>query len=305
MATSSQHLRTHKKGAPRTEPLRRITRLSPLIAISLLLALLLVLAAILAPQLAPHDIRSQSLLSRLQPPALLGGAPSYLLGTDQLGRDIFSRLLFALRTSLTIAMLGMLIGVTIGTALGLISGLLGGLVDDIIMFAVDTQAALPFTLLAITAVALFGTSPTVLITIIGLAGWDTYARVVRGQVLAARELPFVEASRALGAPLWQMAAQHILPNVISPILVLATMNFSTIVLTESALSFLGLGIQPPATSLGQMLGEGRDYMATAWWIAAAPATVIVVITMIVSLIGDWLRDELDPATASAISKKSG
>jgi peptide/nickel transport system permease protein len=304
MAISSQHLRTRNKDATLGVPLRRMTRLSPVIAASLLLALLLVLTAILAPQVATHDIRSQSLLSRLQPPAVLGGEPSHLLGTDQLGRDIFSRLLFALRTSLTIATLGMLIGVTIGTSLGLISGLLGGLIDDIIMFAVDTQAALPFTLLAITAVALFGTSPAVLIAIIGLAGWDTYARVVRGQVLAARELPFVEASRALGAPLWRVATQHILPNIVSPILVLATMNFSTIVLTESALSFLGLGIQPPATSLGQMLGEGRDYMATAWWIAAAPATVIVVITMIVSLIGDWLRDELDPAIASAIRKKS-
>ncbi len=306
MAASSQKLRT-STDASQIAPLgflRRLKRLPPAITVSLLLALILVLVALFAPQLAPHDIRSQSLLSRLKPPAVLGGEAAYVLGTDQLGRDIFSRLLFALRTSLAIASLGMLIGVTIGTTLGLISGLLGGFIDDLIMFAVDTQAALPFTLLAITAVALFGTSPTVLIVIIGLAGWDTYARVVRGQVLAARELPYVEASRALGAPLWRLAAQHILPNVASPILVLATLNFSTIVLTESALSFLGLGVQPPATSLGQMLGDGRDYMATAWWIAAIPAVFIVTITMIVSLIGDWLRDELDPTTTNSTHRKS-
>lgn len=300
MAATSRKMGTHTdvhQIAP-LRILRRIKHLPPIIAFSLLLAVFLVLVALLAPQLATHDIRSQSLLLRLEPPAALGGEATYILGTDQLGRDIYSRLLLALRTSLAIATLGMVIGVTIGTMMGLISGLSGGFIDDLIMFAVDTQSALPFTLLAITAVALFGTSPTVLIVIIGLAGWDTYARVVRGQVLAARELPFVEASRALGASVWRVAAQHILPNVASPILVLVTVNFSAIVLTESALSFLGLGVQPPATSLGQMLGDGRDYMATAWWIAVIPATVIVTITMIISLIGDWIRDELDPATTT-------
>jgi len=266
----------------------------PLIAVSLALALMLLALAVAAPLLAPHDIREQSLLARLQPPALLGGEAEHPLGTDQLGRDLLSRLLFALRTSLGIASLGMLIGLMLGTSLGLVSGLGGGWLDDLIMFFVDTQAAVPFTLLALTAVAIFGTAPAVLVVIIGLAGWETYARVVRGQVLAVRELPYIEASRALGASPQRVALRHVLPNIASPLIVLATMNFSHIVLLESALSFLGLGVQPPHTSLGLMLGEGRDYLASAWWIAALPGAVIVSVTMLISLIGDWLRDVLDP-----------
>lgn len=300
MAVQSSQLRDQTRPSHHHGPLafKRLRALPPVIAVCFVIIFVLIAAAALAPVLAPYDVRAQSLLLRLQPPAVLGGDVTHSLGTDQLGRDIYSRLLFALRTSLAIATLGMLIGVALGTTLGLISGLVGSWVDNAVMFAVDTQAALPFTLLAITGVALFGTSPGVLIAVIGLAGWDTYARVVRGQVLAARTLPFIEASRALGANAWRVAIRHILPNIASPLLVLATMNFSTIVLTESALSFLGLGVQPPATSLGQMLGEGRDYMATAWWIAAIPGTIIVAITMLISLVGDWLRDVLDPNLAN-------
>ncbi len=245
--------------------------------------------------LAPYDIRTQSLLARLKPPMPLSGyAPAHPLGTDQLGRDVLSRLLFALRTTLGIASLGMLVGLTLGTSLGLLAGLARGRIEAAIMFAVDTQAALPFTLLALIAVALFGNSPLILVLIIGLAGWDTYARVVRGQVLSLNKQPFIEATRALGASSWRVAVRHILPNIASPLLVLATLNFSAIVLVESALSFLGLGVQPPHTSLGSMLGAGRDYLASAWWIAAVPGVVIVLISMLISLIGDWVRDVLDP-----------
>ena len=258
------------------------------------MGLFLVLVALAAPLLAPFDIRAQSLLARLAPPFFLGGSGEHPLGTDQLGRDVLSRLLYALRTSLGVASLGMIIGLTLGTGLGLVSGLVGKRLDSVIMFLVDTQSALPFTLLALTAVALFGTAPTVLIVIIGLAGWDKYARVVRGQVLATHELPYIEASRALGASSWRVAVRHVLPNIASPLIVLATMNFSGIILLESALSFLGLGIQPPHTSLGLLLGEGRDYMISAWWVAAIPGALIVTLTMLVSLIGDWLRDVLDP-----------
>lgn len=279
---------------PSQKLLRFLRETPPIILACFGVGTLLLVAALAAPLLAPFDIREQSLLARLEPPIFLGGTLEHVLGTDQLGRDVLSRLLYALRTSLGVASLGMVIGLTLGTGLGLVSGLVGKWLDTVIMFLVDTQSALPFTLLALTAVALFGTAPTVLVAIIGLAGWDKYARVVRGQVLATRELPYIEASRALGASNWRLAARHVLLNIASPLIVLATMNFSGIILLESALSFLGLGIQPPHTSLGLLLGEGRDYMISAWWVAAVPGALIVTLTMIISLVGDWLRDVLDP-----------
>ena len=273
---------------------RALDRTPPLIRVCLALAGLLVAVALAAPLLAPHDIREQNLLARLHPPSGLGGTPEHPLGTDALGRDVLSRLLFALRTSLGIAALGTFIGLAIGTGLGLLSGLAGGAVDAFLMFLVDTQSALPFTLLALTAIAIFGTDPAVLIVIIGLAGWDRYARVIRGQVLATRDLPYIEASRAMGAHPARIALRHVLPNIASPLIVLATLSFSHIILLESALSFLGLGVQPPYASLGLLLGEGRDYLISAPWIAAIPGIVIVTLSMLVSLIGDWLRDALDP-----------
>ncbi len=291
-STRSQNAQPKRKAARRVSRFLAVT--PPLILVCFGLAALLLFVALAAPLLAPFDIREQSLLARLKPPLLMGGTLEHPLGTDGLGRDVFSRLLFALRTSLGVASLGMVIGLTLGTSLGLASGLVGRGLDALVMFLVDTQSALPFTLLALTAVALFGTAPLVLIVIIGLAGWDKYARVVRGQVLLARTLPYVEASRALGASGWRVALRHVLPNIASPLIVLATMNFSGIILLESALSFLGLGIQPPHTSLGLLLGEGRDYLISAPWVAAIPGALIVVLTMLISLIGDWLRDVLDP-----------
>lgn len=265
------------------------------VRIAAIIAVLLALAAALAPVLAPYDVRTQSLLNRLKPPVPLHASdPAHPLGTDQLGRDVLSRLLFALRTTLGIAALGALIGGAVGTALGLLAGSAGRLVDSVIMFAVDTQATIPLTLLALTAIAIFGNSLALLITVIGLSSWDVYARLIRGQVLALTRQPFVEASRAVGSPAWWIAIRHLFPNLISPLLVAATLNFSAIVLVESSLSFLGLGVQPPYTSLGSMLGAGRDYLASAWWIAAVPGLVIVLIAIVVSLLGDWLRDTLDP-----------
>ncbi|MCA9839238.1 MAG: ABC transporter permease [Trueperaceae bacterium] len=266
----------------------------PLIAVALLLAFVLLALGLLAPILAPYSIREQSLLNRLKPPVFISGESSYLLGTDHLGRDLLSRLLFGLRTTLGIATAGTLLGLLVGAGLGLLAGVTGGFIDTLIMFLVDIQVALPSTLVALTAVAIFGTSLQALILILGIAGWDAYARIVRGQVLATRDLAFVEAARALGVNGWQLTLRHILPNIVSPIIVLATMNFSFIVLLESGLSFLGLGVQPPHTSLGLMLGAGRDYMASAWWIAAWPASLIILISIVISLLGDWLRDVLDP-----------
>lgn len=253
------------------------------------------LIAAAAPLIAPYEPNAQSLLARLKPPSwFAGGNPDYLLGTDQLGRDMLTRLIYAFRPSLGIAAIGTLIGLTIGTLLGLFSGLAGGRVDSFVMMLVDIQLAVPFILLALMAVTIFGSSLMVLIAVVGLAGWETYARVTRGQVLAIKEQPYIEASSALGASNALIAFRHVLPNIASPLLVMATLNFSGIVLLESALSFLGLGVQPPTASLGSMVGSGRDYMISAWWIVTLPGALLFLLTMTTSLIGDWLRDALDP-----------
>lgn len=279
-----------------TVSVRRLATVSvrPLIRMCLLAFAAMAVVAFFAPHVAPHDPRAQTLLARNLPPAFTpGGTSEYLLGTDQLGRDVLSRIVFGLRVSLGIAAVGTLIGLVLGTALGLLSGLAGGWLDHVVMMLIDVQIAVPFILIALLAVAVFGSSLTVLIVVVGLAGWETYARLVRGQVLATRELPFVEASRALGASGARVALHHVLPNIASPIIVLGTLNFSSIVLLESALSFLGIGVQPPTASLGSMVGAGRDYMASAWWIVAVPSVFVFLLTLVVSLLGDWLRDVLD------------
>lgn len=193
-----------------------------------------------------------------------------------------------------ISSLGVSIGVLVGAVVGLISGILGGWVDNFVMLVVDANTAIPLTLLAMVAAAIVGTSPLALILIVGLADFGSYVRVVRAAVLSIKEQPFVEAARSLGASPVRVALLHILPSLVSPIIVLATINFSHVVILESALSFLGVGVQPPNTSLGQMVGEGRNYLISHWWLAAIPATVIVMITMTVSTLGDHLRDVLDP-----------
>lgn len=272
----------------------RLHRVPPLIIACWIILGLLVVLAIAAPIIAPYEMRTQSLLQRLKPPVFLGGTTDHLLGTDQLGRDMLTRLLYGLRTTLSIAAIGTVIGMTLGVTLGVLSGMFGGWLDDAVMFLVDVQMSLPFVLVALTVIAMLDTSLLVLVLVVGIAGWEIHARVVRGQVLAIKSLPFIEATQALGARLPRLALRHVLPNTLSPIIVLTTVNFSYVVLLESALSFLGLGVQPPNTSLGALLGAGRDYMMSNWTLAAIPGLVIVTITMVVSLIGDWLRDVLDP-----------
>lgn len=262
--------------------------------LSLLLALALVACAVAAPLIAPFDPNAQSLLSRLRPPAGFERArPDYLLGTDELGRDILSRCLYGLRLTLSVAFLGALIGLFIGGSLGLLAGLTGGIVDDVIMGLVDIQIAVPFTLIALLAVALFGGDLHVLIIVLGIAYWEQYARIVRGEVVKLRGMPFIEAALAAGAGNARIAIRHVVPNIVSPVVVMFTLNFSNIVLLESTLSFLGLGLRPPAATLGSMVGMGRDYMPSAPWVVAAPALLIVLITFVVQMLGDFLRDRTD------------
>ncbi|RWI63647.1 MAG: ABC transporter permease [Mesorhizobium sp.] len=274
-------------------PSRRV-RLPTTTAMSIFILSVIVLLAIAAPLIAPHDIAGQSLLSRLRPPIFAGGAADHLLGTDHLGRDTLSRLLFATRTTLLIAGAGVLVGVVAGTLGGLIAGTFGGWIDQCLSAVVDAQAAVPTTLVALTAVALAGTSPLVLVMIVGFSDYYKYARVVRGEVAALQGRAFIEAARSSGASPWRIAMRHVLPNTFSPVIVLASLSFAEIVVLESSLSFLGVGIQPPNVSLGSLLGEARNYLITTPWLAIFPCAVIVMITVAAAMIGDRLRAALDP-----------
>lgn len=262
--------------------------------IATLAGILILILAVSAQIVAPHDPNTQSLLSRLRPPAGFANAKAgYWFGTDELGRDILSRCLYGLQLTLGVAALGAVIGMTIGGTLGLVAGLSRGFVDDFIMALVDIQIAVPFTLIALLAVALFGGDLQVLIAVLGIAYWEQCARITRGEVLRLREMPFIEAARASGAGNLRIAFRHIMPNLVSPLVVIFTINVSNIVLLESTLSFLGLGLRPPTATLGSMVGMGRDYLPTAPWIVAAPALMILLITFVIQMIGDWLRDHVD------------
>jgi len=261
---------------------------------ALLVALFLLIVAIFAPLIAPHEPTAQSLIARLRPPLgfdrFKGG---YLLGTDELGRDVLSRCIYGLQLTLTLAMLGACIGLALGGSLGLAAGILGGAVDDLIMGMVDSQIAIPFTLIALLMLAIFGSSIEVMVLILGVYGWEQYARIVRGEVRKLMRMPFIEAARAAGATGHRIAFRHILPNIVSPLVVQFTLSISNIVLLESTLSFLGIGVQPPTATLGSMVGIGRDYMPTAPWIVVAPAVMILLVTFAVQILGDWLRDRAD------------
>jgi peptide/nickel transport system permease protein len=270
------------------------SRANLVMRINLVLFVLVLLVAASAQWVAPFEPDAQSLLSRLKPPVGMAGAKAgNWLGTDQLGRDLLSRGLYGLQLTMAIALVGSLISLVLGTTLGVIAGYARGWVGGLVMAVVDIQLAIPFTLIALVVIAVFGNSLPVLIVTIGLAGWEIYARLVRAQVLAVSRMPFVEASVAAGAGHFRILFKHILPNIVSPIIVVWTMTFSALILVESSLSFLGLGVQPPTATLGSMVGLGRDYLASSPWIALVPAIAIMAISLQVLLIGDWLRDALD------------
>lgn len=261
---------------------------------AMVIGLTLIALALLAPLVAPFEPNAQSLIARLRPPPGFANArPGHLLGTDELGRDVFSRCLYGLRLTLTLAGLGALLGLVLGGTLGLLAGVARGRTEAVIMAAVDTQIAVPFTLVALLMLAILGNSIEVLVLVLGLAGWEQYARIVRAEVRRLMTLPFIEAAYAAGAGPVRIARHHLLPNLVSPLVVQVTLALSNIVLLESTLSFLGLGVQPPTATLGSMVGVGRDYMPTAPWIVVAPAAMILLITFAVQTLGDWLRDGAD------------
>lgn len=250
--------------------------------------------AIFAEVLAPQHYADQALADRLKPPSFLGGPERYLLGTDELGRDVLSRLLYATQISIFVAFAGTLIGAVIGTFLGFVAAHGRGIVEETIMMFVDAQASMPFMIVALAVLAFFGNSFWLFVLIMGINGWENYARLSRGMVLSANTHGYVVAVRSLGARPKRIYVRHVLPNIASALIVQFTLNFPSTILLETSLSFLGLGIQPPLTSLGLMLGTGRDYLLFAWWLSVFPGILIFITTLSVSLLGDWLRDRLDP-----------
>jgi peptide/nickel transport system permease protein len=270
-------------------------RLSPLVVGSWLILLGLVVTALLSPYVAPHNPLRERLIDRLLPPAWIeDGEWRYLLGTDHLGRDLVSRIIYGSRVSLVVGVVAVAIGGALGIALGVAAGFLGGQTDEVIMAVADMQLAFPTILFAIAIIAVLGPSFINLVIVIGISGWVTYARIARGQVLSVREKEFVEAIRAQGGSQWRIVWRHILPNVLSPLIVVATLDLARTIILESTLSFLGLGIQPPTPSWGGMLSDGREYLLSAWWIATFPGVALMLTALSFNRLGDWVRDLTDP-----------
>jgi peptide/nickel transport system permease protein len=251
--------------------------------------------AIFAPALAPGDPIKNSLLDRLTPPMWLdGGSAKHPLGTDTLGRDVASRMLYGARVSLIVGFAAVVVAGFVGVALGLLSGFYRGWLDDLLMRLGDVQLAFPVLVLAVAVLAVLGASLMNLIVVLAVTSWITYARIVRGETLSLREREFVDAARALGARDGWILSRHILPNVLPPITVVATFSVARVIIAEASLSFLGLGLPAPTPSWGAMLDEGRNYITTGWWLALFPGLAILAVVLGINVVGDWLRDALDP-----------
>jgi peptide/nickel transport system permease protein len=254
-----------------------------------------VVLAIVAPALAPSDPVRNDLLERLVPPMWMeGGSGRHPLGTDTLGRDVVSRLLYGARVSLVVGFSAVVVAGALGLLLGLVSGYYGGRLDDLLMRVGDVQLAFPALVLAIAVLAVVGSGLLNIVLVLGVTGWVTYARIARGETLSLRHREFVEGARALGAGDAAILWRHVLPNVLPSITVVATFSVARTIIAEASLSFLGLGLPPPAPSWGAMLDEGRNYLTTGWWLALFPGLAILAVVLGINVVGDWLRDALDP-----------
>ncbi len=252
-------------------------------------------AALLAPQLAPWDPARQMLMKRLRPPAWEArGLREHPLGTDHLGRDILSRIVYGGRISLGVGLSAVTLSALIGVSLGLLAGFHGGRADAVIMRVADVFLSIPYILLAMGVVFALGPSLLNVILVMAVTRWVQFARIVRADVLSIREREFVSGARARGNRSLRLLLRHVLPNALTPIIVVATLELAFMIIYESALSFLGLGVQPPTPTWGWMLADGRNYIATAWWLATFPGLAIMLTVLAVNLLGDWLRDTLDP-----------
>jgi len=278
----------------RSRAWRKLARNPAAIAGALIL-FIVIGAAVAAPYVAPHDPARQSLIRRFTPPIWVpGGNAGYPLGTDQVGRDILSRIIYGARISLVVGISAVLVSLVVGVTLGLLSGFLRGRVDAVIMTIVDVTLSFPQLLLALAFVAALGPSVLTIIVVLGLTGWERYTRVVRAEVLALREKDFVEAARAMGASPTRMVLRHLLPNTFSSIIVMSTLQVAQAILQEAALSFLGVGTGSAHPTWGQMIALGRDFVSVAWWLATFPGLAILLTVLAINLVGDRLRDALDP-----------
>jgi peptide/nickel transport system permease protein len=263
-----------------------------------LILLVVVIGAVFAEQIAPHEPNRQRLIARFKPPFWAnGGSLAYPLGTDQIGRDIWSRIIHGSRISLIVGVSAVAISTLIGVTLGLLSGFIGSRVDSVIMTAVDIMLAFPQLILAFAMVAVLGPGIGNIILVLGVTGWERYARVVRAEVLALRERDFVQAARAVGVPNAKIMVGHIMPNTFSSVIVMATLQTAQAILAEAALSFLGLGTGRTYPSWGQMISLGRDYIGIAWWLSTFPGLAILLTVLAINLVGDRVRDVLDPRVA--------
>jgi peptide/nickel transport system permease protein len=279
-------------GVPLAARPRRRMVLSRGGALGLVIVALVALAALLAPVLTPYGPVDADLGRSLRPPSR-----AHWFGTDQLGRDLYTRVLYGARVSLVIGLVTVGIAGAVGLGLGLLSGYLGGTVDAVVMRLVDVQLSFPFILLALVVNAILGIGLQNIVLTLIITGWVVYARLVRGEVLVLKTLEYVEAARALGAPAWRIVRRHVLPNLWTPVIVLSSLQVAQYIVAEAAISFLGFGVQPPTASWGNMLNEGRTYIYNAWWLTTFPGLALVLTALGVNLVGDWLRDTLDPRLA--------
>jgi peptide/nickel transport system permease protein len=264
----------------------------------LVLLAVFVLAAIGAPLISPHDPLRQSLLLRLRPPGTVVSTGSFLLGTDDLGRDLLSRIIYGAQASLAVALLSVSVSLFLGTLLGLLAGWFRGWTAIAIMRLVDTMLSIPAILLAVLTVAVLGPGFVKLILVLGLTRWPRYTRVAYGQTLQVATLPFIRAAEMAGSGALRILLRHVLPNIAGPLMVVATTEFGLMILFEAGLSFLGLGIQPPYPSWGSIMSAGRQYVERAWWLTVFPGACLFVLVLCVNLFGDWLRDTVDPRSRS-------
>jgi len=261
--------------------------------------LTVVAAAVLAPWLSPHDPNKQSISARLMPPAWQGGGSTeYLLGTDELGRDVLSRLLHGARTSVLIGVGVVLVTAVLGVAIGTLAGYVGGKFDAVVRWLMDTVLSLPGLLISAALVFVLGASVTTVIIALSIEGWLVYCRMARGMVRTSRSMPYVDAATVVGVGLPRLLGRHILPNIVSPLITLSTLEFARIVIAEATLSFLGLGIQPPLVSWGLMINNGGAYLTTAWWLITLPGLALTLTALSANIVANWVRQVSDPLQRS-------
>jgi peptide/nickel transport system permease protein len=272
----------------------RVLRADPLVVLSLVVLCAVVLCGLAAPLIAPFDPLEQHFADVLKPPGTLGESGTYWLGTDPLGRDLLSRIIFGARISLLVGVLTVVVRGTLGVLIGLVGGYYGGKVDDLLMRIADIQLTLPFLIVAIAVLVVLGPGLGNLIIVLGLTGWVDFGRVVRSETLSLRQRDFVEAARTSGASNAYIIRRHILPNTASVILVISTLQVASVIIAEASLSFLGLGVPALTPTWGKEISEGRNYAAIAWWLPTFPGLAIFATVLAINILGDWLRDRWDP-----------